>query len=802
MTIDLATANAQRADDVVLAVMNAGVTRFFVCPGSRSTPLVFALARAGAHIHVMLDERGAGFAAVGVARAGGLAAVLTTSGTAVSNLLPAMCEADAAELCWVALTADRPRSAIGTGANQTLDQTPLLAGAARVTVDLDAPGEDNASLSASSAVQQAMAHARGLERGPVHINVRFSKPLEPPQGYATKLVQRTRLAPTAVQAPDLTALESRLSSSKRGVIVVAGVPESERDAVAAFCAQLPWPVLWDITAPGFHHFHNAATIAVLRSSEVRMQLRPDTVLWLGGTSTEETVYAWLKECGAAVHQLRCGRRIRDPMRVMTSSQAVDFRALGKLRMPRSSIDVGTMNALRAGSWATHPHFQQLTEPAVASVVAASMRAGECLVLGNSMPVRDVERFAVVPRNVNVLVNRGVSGIDGNIATALGAALESRAPVTMLIGDLAALHDSTGLLAVSGAAQVNMRIVVINNDGGGIFSFLPVHTDANRDVFEKCFGTPHGRSLASIARGFGINAHTVNDLQTLTDILATAPVGVSLVEVNTHRQVNEQVHRTLDAVWDANAATLQTQRQPAHASTSVITLVHGAFGNGNDWDQVRALLPMPSVTTELHAPRSTSLRLPPAGVWLGYSMGARVVLQQALAALAAPAGQFPAALILESPHPGIEDEAARAKRRADDDALADDVERDPQRAVSTFYDRPLFAAYRRLPHADAAIRERMERAVRDPSTTASTLRALSLGHTTPMWASLHTLHMPVLILNGSDDPDYVRIGQRMVQLLPRAVQVLVPGASHNVHDTAPTAFADAIAQWWAELRRSP
>lgn len=563
--------NADRADDVVTALAAHGVAHVFVCPGSRSTPLVFALQRARTSTTVLIDERVAGFAAVGAAHVGVTAAIVTTSGTAVANLLPGACEADADELPWVAVTADRPHSLINTGANQTLHQPPLLAGPCRAVVDLAAPSESTRSRDDDDASLHAgLSHLQGAARGPVHLNVRFSKPLEPASSHQCTSTTRTTTADHDHNDEAFNVLRSALFEKRRALVVCGALPVGDRAFAAQALSSLRWPVLLDVTS-GLRAEDVGGVVlpaTALRHGAVVKALSttwcPDVVLWLGGTLTEETGQRFIAALPRTtpVVQLRSGVRTRDPEGRVDVVAVVPPQRWPRLmtnRIHRSTLTplVQALQERVDGAVDDVLANAGLTEPTVARTVLSTARDGEVVLLGNSMPVRDADRYARrVAHDVVVITNRGVSGIDGTIATALGACLTSKRPTTAFVGDLASLHDLGGIAAVQ-QAQAPVRIVVVNNGGGGIFSFLPV-AGASRDLVERYFDTPHSFSLAKIAAGMGMATHIVSDPSMLVQRLSQPPSGPELIEVCTVRADNVLLHQQLDvAVATACDAALST-----------------------------------------------------------------------------------------------------------------------------------------------------------------------------------------------------------------------------------------------------
>lgn len=561
-----AIANARVADAVVDALLRHGVQRAFVAPGSRSTPLIFALARRGVVTEVLLDERVAGYCAIGAARLGVTAAVITTSGTAVANLLPACCEADRDDLPWVACTADRPARDVERGANQTLQQMPLLAGPCRRVIDLDdAVGSEEPTTPLSQRLDHALAALTGRRRGPVHINVRFDKPLEPPRTWHTSA---SPSAPFVQQSEARESLEAaqRLLDEPAGVVVLGNLPRGSRPAVRAFVSRLGWPVIADVTAGPLPPDVVRLPSVALRVPALASALQAKAALWIGGNATDDAVSNWLRGQQTRVVQLLFSATRRDPFELAMATIYVDpeGRALLEQLIPlaipnallplvrRSSrVGVDALAKLRA-------RHAGLSEPQVLRDVLCSIRAQELLFIGNSMPVRDANAFAAdaLDVEVEVLTNRGVSGIDGGLATILGAAWTSGRPATAVLGDLAFLHDLSGLAAAI-RAGVALRIVVINNGGGGIFSFLPVVAQEPQLV-ERFFDTPHAFRLADLAVALGARARRVETRDALVALLGAAPREPEVIEVCTRRQDNVALHAALiEEVAAACAAALES-----------------------------------------------------------------------------------------------------------------------------------------------------------------------------------------------------------------------------------------------------
>lgn len=521
-----AAANDKLASAVVAMLRAHDVKLAFVAPGSRSTPIISALRAYDFPMQLVLDERAAAYAAVGCARVGEVAAVVTTSGTAVANLLPGLSEAERDELPVVALTADRPRPEVEARANQTVHQPPLLAGAARGAADLTAsalPGDWREQLT------RALGAVRGPSPGPAHLNLRFEKPLEPTSDLP---LEPAPAAAASIQRPTPSA---PWTGVERGLVVVGALPFTARAGVSALLDALPWPALVDVTSGLDRVGPRRFRPALMRPQEARDRVRPDRVLWIGGRVTAPEVGAWLRD--VEVIQWRTGDAARDADGIRPTSCAVDFT--GPLpdtaNASTSSLDLQPLEA------AFPEPLDQLREPAIARLVADSVHADELLFVGSSMPIRDVDRFAqrlAAP----VIANRGVSGIDGNLATAFGAHVTHGRPVTALLGDLAFLHDAATLGLIA-QARARVRVVCVNNSGGGIFHFLPIAE--HESIFQPWLTAPHDLDPVAISAGFGVHAKRAESFEELAAALAAPLTGPELIEVRTDRDANHALHLELD-----------------------------------------------------------------------------------------------------------------------------------------------------------------------------------------------------------------------------------------------------------------
>ena len=571
--METARANRLWAHLIVEELVRCGVGFFCVAPGSRSTPLVAALAdnkKAQSLVH--FDERGTAFAALGYARATGLpAAWITTSGTAVANGLPAVVEAATDGVPMILLTADRPPELRQTGANQTVDQPDIFGDFVRWRFDLPAPSLDVDPASVLTTVDQAVYRAGRSPKGPVHLNLMFREPLIPapgedeapagPERWQDASEPYTRYATTepTVNDAEIGALWERLRPVERGLVVAGRLATpAQGEAVEKFALSLGWPLLPDVGSQvrlGGDR-RNVAFYDVLLADAAFVEAHaPEAVLHFGGRALSKRLEGFVARHRPDPYVVVREHPYRlDPGHLVTHSVESDVEhfcaALDRAASERpSASDASWTSGWRAASGKVESVLDRalgggdgLDEPLVARLVSREVAEGHGLVVASSMPIRDLDAFAAVDgAGVPVAANRGASGIDGTVATAAGFARGIGGPVTLLIGDLALLHDLNSLAMLRG---LPVTVVVLNNDGGGIFSFLPVSD--HKPFFEPFFGTPQGMGFEGAAAMFGLR---YENPETPEEFLAAYRAArwansPSLIEVGTDRNENVAVHRRL------------------------------------------------------------------------------------------------------------------------------------------------------------------------------------------------------------------------------------------------------------------
>ncbi|MCK5650889.1 MAG: 2-succinyl-5-enolpyruvyl-6-hydroxy-3-cyclohexene-1-carboxylic-acid synthase [Gemmatimonadetes bacterium] len=562
----------------------SGVQDVCIAPGSRSTPLVLACAedpRFRPFVH--LDERSAAYFALGVGKSTGRpGVVITTSGTAAANLYPAVIEAAQSETPLILLTADRPHRLRDADANQAIDQIRLFGRFVRSFYEV-APPEiaEDALLHLRSLACRAVADAVGLPAGPVHLNFPFAKPLEPTEGPGDvpaedemhPLATRGRdgsapfvdIRPRRLQADpeDVAQLLERLAESSRGLLVAGPSADSERtgEAVVRFAAATGSPLLADpLSGARFRNTHGATVLGrydlFLREEEVRRHLAPDLIVRIGASPTSAALLTFLQE-NAATPQLvvDAGHLWKDHLASASQCYQADpvlFLDALSDQAPRRGAPEWRMLWEHAeeiaGNALAHMRGEFFFEGDVLSTVAAALPEGASLFVSSSMPVRDLDAFgAHRSERLRVLGNRGASGIDGVVSTALGVAATSEGPTVAVLGDVAFCHDMNGLLAAR-RHGMDVTFVVIHNDGGGIFHMLPIRE--REPSFTSFFAAPHGLDFRHVAELYSLHYSRIEESsEAVTELrealeAAVEEGGARLVEVRTDREENHRRHQEI------------------------------------------------------------------------------------------------------------------------------------------------------------------------------------------------------------------------------------------------------------------
>ncbi|HEY8809268.1 MAG TPA: 2-succinyl-5-enolpyruvyl-6-hydroxy-3-cyclohexene-1-carboxylic-acid synthase [Solirubrobacterales bacterium] len=570
--MDPTNRNTALASAFAEELARCGLRHAILSPGSRSTPLALALWRQEEiETTVIVDERSAAFFALGAAQGSAApVAILCTSGTAAANYHPAVCEADHAAVPLLVLTADRPPELRGIGAGQAIDQLKLYGSSVRWFCDVGThDADDDGLLHYRATACRAFAAARGEQRpGPVHLNFAFREPLAPlAEEHAVTasdplaMEGRGEHPLTAVTPIDmepspflLDEVAKHIAESDIGVIVAGRQLDPElREPLADLARVAGFPILAEPTSQlrcGPHDRSHVITAydLLLRDERFRETASPDLVLRFGEMPTSKPLRAWLAESGAdqiVVDPLgdwnEPTRRAAALLRADPTELASGWAArLGEER-PAPAMWLQAERAAREAIAAELSTLDALTEPGLQLALGGAHRDGELVYTASSMPIRDQEAFLpAAEADTTFLCNRGANGIDGLISSGIGAAHATGKPTTIVTGDLGLLHD-IGDLAALRDVTTPVRIVVINNDGGGIFHFLPQREALDSDAFEALLGTPRGVDVAKVASLFDLPYCKIESLGELEEALAA---GTGLIDAETDRQANVALHRRL------------------------------------------------------------------------------------------------------------------------------------------------------------------------------------------------------------------------------------------------------------------
>ncbi|GAB3350643.1 2-succinyl-5-enolpyruvyl-6-hydroxy-3-cyclohexene-1-carboxylic-acid synthase [Amycolatopsis echigonensis] len=528
------------------------VSHVVLCPGSRNAPLSIALYDAAAsgrlQLHVRIDERGAAFLALGIAaRTGRPAAVVCTSGTAAANFHPAVLEADRAGVPLIVLTADRPPELRSAGASQVINQYELYGDAVRYFDEL-AVAERRAGQNSywRSQICRAWNAAYGEWRcGPVHLNIPFREPLVPDLDDDGEWYESLEGRPDGerwTELPDFGALPSFVVPSARHGLVIAC--DTGAQAASEWAEQHGWPVVSETGGLGLSGATAMSSGAwLLGVEEFISRHRPEQVLCLGRPTVFRQVQKVLSDpevevllvrpdsdWPAPAHNVRqVGQWFAEP------TKPADPEWLASWQRADAAASQAVSTALAAEPWPSGVR--------VAAELVDALPEGALLVVGSSNPTRDVALAGRLRPDVLVHRNRGVAGIDGTVSTAIGAATVHRAPSYALLGDLTFLHDASGLLTGPAEQLPDLTIVVLNDDGGGIFSLLEQGAPEHSASFERVFGTPHGADLGALCAGYRVPHVVAETVEEFRAALRPAP-GLRVVEVRVDRAQHRNLHARL------------------------------------------------------------------------------------------------------------------------------------------------------------------------------------------------------------------------------------------------------------------
>lgn len=552
----------------VAELVHSGITDVVVSPGSRSTPMAMVLAEhSQLNLHIHVDERSAAFFALGIAKASNRpVAILCTSGTAAANYFPAIVEARYARVPLIVLTADRPHELREVGAPQAIDQIHLYGKHVKWFSEMALPEKSDEIIRyARTVCARAAAIATQAPSGPVHLNFPFREPLIPqldealfqlserPNGYV-----KVHNSDLTINEQEINDIATRLNGKEKGVIVCGNMmDENFASAVTSLAAALNFPILADPLSQLRSGIHSNEYIietydTFLRNEDAKSFLKPEVVLRFGAMPISKALTIFLKENDdAQQYVIDGGGGWRDPAALATDmifcNETKFCEALLTYTDTKSTSayfdNWKKINQLTKENMLLLRESTELSESRLFYQLADMLPEGATLFVGNSMPIRDLDSFFLNnEKSIKVMANRGANGIDGTVSTALGAALYSK-PLYLVLGDLTFFHDLNGLIAAK-LYQIDIHIIVVNNNGGGIFSFLP--QAENKGNFELLFGTPLNIDFEHAVRMFQGEFTRIKDWDNLEMVmkLSTAANGLNVYEIVTNRDKNRVEHRQL------------------------------------------------------------------------------------------------------------------------------------------------------------------------------------------------------------------------------------------------------------------
>ena len=568
-------------DAFIEALIRAGVRDFVVCPGSRNTPLTVGLINANKNLHGdddrlklwrHIDERSAGYFALGIARATNRpVAVSVTSGSAVANLLPAAMEARISRVPLIFLTADRPAELQEVGANQTAKQVGIFGD--HVKWDVQLPMADVSVLQKTikfsrAAARRSVGVAMDSPNGPVHVNIPFREPLL--SGATGNSTWSSRLESTLSNVPQIQPEDYQvelitdcLRNTERGIILCGPeLTDLSSAGIFALSELLNWPIVADPMSNlrwGPHDFSNLITTAdtLLRVSRFAEQMKPEVVLRFGAIPTSKVLNDWLTNSDADQIVIDQASPAYAGYRDESGSAEV-YRCTPKLFIDAvkhklsetNHITTDYLNDWRRNNIVIQQYSKQFSkdfgngfEGSIFVTLSEELDTEIALILGNSMPVRDADSFISTNNSASrIYGTRGVSGIDGVVSAAAGTATIG-APTILVVGDLSFIHDTNGMWAAA-RYDLNLKIILINNSGGGIFSFLPQKSLLMSDDFEEWWGAPHDVKLEALVDAFGGKYKALEVDENMCEVLLQLLVepGLAVLEIKTNRSENLTLHR--------------------------------------------------------------------------------------------------------------------------------------------------------------------------------------------------------------------------------------------------------------------
>ena len=570
----MANLNSHWSYLIVEELIRQGCNYFCISPGSRSTPLTVAIAQNPlANSKIFYDERGSAFHALGYARATGKPAVLIcTSGTATANYFPAIIEAYQDSVPLIVLSADRPPDLRDTGANQTIDQVKIFGDYLNWYFEISAPDENISSQFILTTIDQAYYKSMHTPQGPVHINCMFREPffsMGEPAKIQTDIIKKWKQSGSPFTSykqpenrnnykPDSEIIQ-KTNKTKRGLII-AGKMDNKSDAenLLELAKKLGWPVFADITS-GLRIGTDSDLIIehydlLLLSDSFKKSLNPKIIIQFGKRFVSKRLLKYFDEFRPANYYLIDDSPNRyDPIHIVSERIVTNINQFCKNLLPHilSNIDISWFESIQSRNAKISNLLEKeftleipISEISVAINISKHIPSKSGLFLASSMPIRDMDIFANKNDNsIVVAANRGASGIDGTIASTIGFAQGNQTLITLIIGDLASIHDLNSLHQLA-STDYPVIIIILNNHGGGIFSFLPI--SEHTEVFEKYFATPHDLNFKDAASLFHVNYYHPNSNKEFLEnyVSAIKEQKSAIIEISIDRNENHKLHKNI------------------------------------------------------------------------------------------------------------------------------------------------------------------------------------------------------------------------------------------------------------------
>ncbi|WP_392454149.1 2-succinyl-5-enolpyruvyl-6-hydroxy-3-cyclohexene-1-carboxylic-acid synthase [Chryseomicrobium aureum] len=544
---------------ILSGLKDYGVSEVVISPGSRSTPLAYGVVSdQDFSASIQVDERSAAFYALGLAKASGKSvALICTSGSAAANYFPAIVEAYYARIPLIVLTADRPHELREVGAPQTIDQVKMYGTHVKWAIDYPVVDSfEGTTPFVYSQTTRAVLESCTNPRGPVHLNIPFREPLlldfemEIP-AKREKMLDSTQSVLSEQMRSQLTTI---VEQAKSGIVIVGELALSKVSMVEDYLADLGWPVLCDPLSNLRSSKHPKLKSLIIENYDALLKndmsyetLLPDVVIRIGPQPVSKFLGIFLKTSKpTSFIVVDEAARFRDPLGLATETVVGGVEALVGIQTAQSSdhksLAIWQVNNVVARELVHAYREDEQDEGAYIATVFGALPEDAVVFASSSMPIRDVDTFHIADsKGISILANRGTNGIDGVVSTALGAQKALEKPLYLLIGDLAFLHDANGLL-LSRYQHVEATIIVMNNDGGGIFSYLPQASEP--EYFEKLFGTGSGITFKYLADMYSIPYVFVESKEQLSELVSKPSTGLRILEVTTNRQANTETHRKL------------------------------------------------------------------------------------------------------------------------------------------------------------------------------------------------------------------------------------------------------------------